>query len=520
MRPWLERYPDHRMAALLTEGFANGFLVPSFTGSGCTPVKNLLSVSMHSNLVLEKICKELSEGRVAGPFNDPPFSNFRLSPLGIVPKKELGAFRLIHHLSYPPHSSLNDEVASVEAPVCYASFDEALCLLRQAGQGAVLAKADIKSAFRLLPVHPQGFNSLGFQFLNKYYFDKCMPMGFSMSCFYFEAFSSFLHWVVSVVIPQGLILHYLDDFLFLGPRGSSVCMEALQVFFDVCHDFGVPLAQEKTVFPTTVIEFLGITVDSERMEFRLPQQKIHKMKSMIATFLVSKKVCLKEAQSLLGLFAFAARVIPMARVFSRRFSLAIKGMVNPYAHFRISKSIKDDLRIWDAFLNEFNGSSAWQMDFINSSQLEFFTDAAGSAGFGAFLDGRWCAQSWHPDWLQKEILQNLVLLELFPVIVSVVVWEDIFRNRRILVHTDNKGVFFAINTLSSKSDPVLRLLRFLVLHCMNCNIWLRAEHIAGKENNIADSLSRSQFKRFRELAPSADQHGTPCPDFLWGLIWE
>ena len=141
-------------------------------------------------------------------------------------------------------------------------------------------------------------------------------------------------------------------------------------------------------------------------------------------------------------------------------------------------------------------------------------------GFGAFLNGRWCAARWHERWLQEEILQNLVLLELFPVIVAVVIWKNSFSNKRILVHTDNKGVFFAVNSLSSKSVPVLKLLRFLVLHCMRFNIWLKAEHIAGIHNNIADALSRLQLEKFRELAPSAEQQGTPCPDFLWGLIWE
>ena len=38
-------------------------------------------------------------GRLAGPFDVNPFRNFRISPLGLIPKKELGAFRLIHDLS-------------------------------------------------------------------------------------------------------------------------------------------------------------------------------------------------------------------------------------------------------------------------------------------------------------------------------------------------------------------------------------------------------------------------------------
>lgn len=78
------------MAQLLTEGFDTGFRLPSFRGSSCTLVKNLKSVDDLAPIVREKINKELQEGRISGPFNAPPFPDFRLSPLGVIPKKRSG----------------------------------------------------------------------------------------------------------------------------------------------------------------------------------------------------------------------------------------------------------------------------------------------------------------------------------------------------------------------------------------------------------------------------------------------
>jgi hypothetical protein len=43
--------------------------------------------------------------------------------------------------------------------------------------GALLAKAYVKSAFRLLKIWPGYFDQLGFTFDGKFYFDKCLPMG-------------------------------------------------------------------------------------------------------------------------------------------------------------------------------------------------------------------------------------------------------------------------------------------------------------------------------------------------------
>lgn len=77
-----------------------------------------------------------------------------VSPLGLVPKKDPGQFRLIHHLSYPEGCSVNDGIDPAFCRVVYASFDTALKWVRRCGPGALMAKTDIESAFRLLPLHP------------------------------------------------------------------------------------------------------------------------------------------------------------------------------------------------------------------------------------------------------------------------------------------------------------------------------------------------------------------------------
>ena len=41
-------------------------------------------------------------------FQKPPLDNFRVSPLGLVPKKTSGEFRVIHDLSNPTGNSVNE----------------------------------------------------------------------------------------------------------------------------------------------------------------------------------------------------------------------------------------------------------------------------------------------------------------------------------------------------------------------------------------------------------------------------
>lgn len=518
MHHWLMLYPDREKAEVLIEGFSSGFKLPVFTGQGCVLVNNLKSVRMLSHVVREKLIKEIAAGRVAGPFVSPPFLNFRISPLGVVPKKEPNSYRLIHHLSYPKGGSLNDEIDDSLASVSYSSFDDAIRLVKRFGRGALLAKSDIKSAFRLLPIAPESFSSLGFCFEEKFFYDMCLPMGCSLSCRYFETFATFLQWVVTYESGCEGIIHYLDDFLFIGPPDSPICSLLLELFLNIAQHFGVPIATEKTIFPDTVIEFLGINIDTMQCQYQLPLVKIIRIQNLICSFLRRKKVLLKELQSFLGLLAFASRVMPVGRIFSRRLSLAMSGFKSPFSHIRITSELKDDLLVWSQFLSDYNGRTFFQEDFVFSADIDLYTDAAGAHGFAAIWSTHWCCGGWPPFWVANKATRNIVLLELFPIVVAFELWGNNFANKRILVNSDNKGVIFAINCLSSKSIFVIKLLRYFVLLCLKLNIWVKAKHVAGKSNLIADALSRFQMTRFRQLLPEADLVGYTCPSHLWDLI--
>ncbi|KAM3920262.1 uncharacterized protein RB166_014650 [Leptodactylus fuscus] len=396
-----------------------------------------------------------------GPFSVPPFPNLRVSPLGVVPKKEVGKFRLIHHLSFPKGSSVNDGIPQEEASVSYVSFDRAVDLVRRAGHGALLAKSDIESAFRLLPVHPDCHHLLGCMVDGQYFYDICLPMGCSISCHYFEMFSSFLEWVVRSETGSSSITHYLDDFLFVSPPGDGRCQYLLDTFRSLMNRFGVPLSEEKTEGPCSCLSFLGIEFDTEAMVYRLPADKLSKLRDLLMGFLAVSKVTLKQLQSLLGLLVFACRIMPMGRVFSRRLSLATRGISSPRHHIRVTRPLKADLRVWLSFLDSYNGRTCWQSPEVSNSDLSLFTDAAGSLGFGAVLGSQWCAEPWPDAWREAGLCRNLTVLELFPIIVAVEIWGDQLRDRRVRFWSDNLSVVHCVNHLSSSSPPVLALLRHL-----------------------------------------------------------
>ena len=220
---------------------------------------NLKSALEQPQIVISKIHKEREAGRIAGPFALPPFPNFRYSPLGIAPKKDPSEFRLIHHLSYPNGSSVNDSTPEECSSVRYASIDDAIFVIKQTGAGCFMAKTDIKSAFPIIPIHPSDYSLLGMKWQDMYYFDRCLPMGCSSSCAIFEAFSTALEWLALNRFEASGVLHILDDFLFIADSREK-CQADLSNFLNMCEYLGVPIAQEKTVGPDTTLQFAGITL--------------------------------------------------------------------------------------------------------------------------------------------------------------------------------------------------------------------------------------------------------------------
>jgi hypothetical protein len=173
----------------------------------------------------------------------PPVHNLHVSPIGVVSKSD-GGWRMITHLSYPPSICINNHIDPVYTSVNYTSFDTVIQTISHLGKGALIAKADIKSAFRLIRVHPADFELLGLNMNGKFYVDKCLPFGCSISCKIFEICSTFLEWLVRKKSEVETVHHYLDDFIFAGSSYSNHCHVLVHTFQSLCVEMGIPLIRQ------------------------------------------------------------------------------------------------------------------------------------------------------------------------------------------------------------------------------------------------------------------------------------
>ena len=344
---------------------------------------------------------------------------------------------MIHHLSFPEGQSVNSHIPKIASSVHCASIDDAVRLIRRTGRGCALAKTDIQNAFRLIPVSPSDYNLLGIRWQNQFYFDKNLAMGLSSSCKIFECFSSALEWIARSKMGIPGILHLLDDFLSINHSLSS-CGKNLQTFLQSCNDIGVPMAPEKTVGASCVMSFAGFELDTLKMETRLPSDKLIKCRSLIQDFLRRKKMSLKELQSLIGLLNFTCSVIVPGRTFLRRLINLTVGIRRPRYLIRLNRETKADLQLWVEFLTSYNGRSFF-LDYIwhSSSHLHLFTDASVFLGYayGAVFGSHWF---FFGKWPDSWVGHNIIVLEMFPIVLSIAIWASQFSNKCIMFHTEQQ----------------------------------------------------------------------------------
>lgn len=126
----------------------------------------------------------------------------------------------------------------------------------------------------------------------------------SISCSLDETFSNVLEWVVREVSGLCSIIHYLDDFLCIGLANSNVCCILLATVQHIAEVFGVPLALDKKEGPSTVLSVLGILIDTEAMECRLPEAKHVDLRAAVRSARQGNKFTMHQLQSLLGKLHF------------------------------------------------------------------------------------------------------------------------------------------------------------------------------------------------------------------------
>src|SRR5882672_6768489 len=276
---------------IIDVGASIGHLGPQISQS-CS---NLRSALDHWSIISKEIESLHAEGRIHGPFREPPLPYFRCSPLGTSTCKRNPKCRVFNHYSWPKGHSINDETPDEEGSIAYDPFTSAAKALWESGKGSLMAKLDLKDAYRHIPVCCTDWNLMGLKWLGEFHYPVVLMFCGKSAPYIFNLFTEALHWIIERHIPAALH-HYLDDFLPIFKPSMTVERANVAVTWieALAEELGLSFQPEKTIWPTTCLEFLGLELDSSLMEARLPQEKLEFLQICLRNWQARSHCTLKE----------------------------------------------------------------------------------------------------------------------------------------------------------------------------------------------------------------------------------
>ena len=539
LRDLLVDFPDKNEAQYVIDGFTRGFplgIDPAKRPAPRAPCGNSDDAQAKPEIVRELVAKEVLLGHMLGPFDEPPLPDMVYSPLHIVPKAgSENKYRLIHNLAFPYNEdSVNRSIPPEESSVQYHYIGELIEMAIRLGKDSWGCRVDFSHAFRNLGVILADLPLLGFTLDGKYYLNSSVPFGAASSCLIFERVATVLQWIVTSETGWRWISHYLDDFPMLAKTREGL-QEQIEKYLALMKRIGMPVAEDKTLGPTQLLEYLGLLLNLLDLTLQIPEDKrvknIEKIDTVIKVFRERSKLTCKEIQKVAGSLNFICAAIPAGKVFLAdlyKLLRAPDGSKRKQGHHRrISRPVYEDMLVFRTFLVECSQERFRSIPFLIkdkrfNEELQLFADSAGAKGlgFGCVYGPRWAYGKWSDTDLFQFITPNIALLELLAIVMATELWVKHLQGQAIVLRSDNTATVASINSMKSEIPAAQQLLKHMSLNCLHHQIFFKAVHIEGSRNILSDLLSRGKLEEFRVAHPTAQPHPEVLPASLWPPMWK
>ena len=251
---------------------------------------------------------------------------------------------------------------------------------------------------------------------------------------------------------------------------------------------------------------MGIDIDSQEGKLLLPNDKLQKLDTELKFWEGRKRSTKLQMQRLCGVLNFCCKVVRGGRVFMY-YMIDLLKLFNNNRRITLPNSFFEDIKWWRNFASIFNGSADFFDPVTNS--VDLYTDAC-LYGLAAIFQNDFLHAKILPCddndihcyaitanaydlYVPIEHVNNINVLELLAILLSIIRWGDAVKNCRILTYCDNLQVCYNLakdKTVNPLSNDCLRKNFWL---CVINNIYISPVYIPSKYNTDADYLSRIVF---------------------------
>ena len=356
-----------------------------------------------------------------------------------------------------------------------------------------VSSIDLSDAYLHIPIHPNSRKYLRFCYKAQVFQFTSLPFGLATSP---QVFTMIVKEVKLMALSRGLRIHqYLNDWL-IRSQSQEEAQVNTQAVVDLTQSLGWIINQEKSELkPTQVFSFMGYEYHLDSALVKPTQERWLKLQDLILQLKSKRVLTARCLMSLIGLLASTEKMVPEGRLHMRPFQFHLK------EHWRYpqlldnllpwTEAIAAHLDWWQNPSNVMKGADLHPKDH----SIQLFTDAS-NKGWGAHLD----QYSTKGLWSDRIKRLHINVLELKAVSLALRDFKDQCQNQTVLVATDNSTVVAYINKQGGTHlAEMCALLCKIMTWCHHYHITLRARHIPGCLNVMADLLSRSNQVQSTDL---------------------
>jgi len=328
-----------------------------------------------------------------------------------------------------------------------------------------LAKVDLKDAFFTIPIHNHHRKYLRFNFQERNYQFICLPFRLSSAPW---VFTKTLKPVLALLQQKGVrLIAYMDGILVLVESKEMISDHLVGMVY-LLENLGFIINQKKSILtPTQVIEFLGLTVDSQAMELRLPVGKIKQIRAEAWKMTQAKTTSAHTLARPLGMMNATNNVIPPAPLFCRQLQITLSNTLERHsqcyeAQITLTPESLEELEWWNHNMYNWNGKTLLRREV----DLTIDSDAS-MEGWGACCN----QQKTGGSWSAQECMMHINCLELLVATLAVQMFAKHKVGISILLRVDNMTAVAYINHLGGTASRELVILtRDLWMWCLERNI--------------------------------------------------
>lgn len=292
-----------------------------------------------------------------------------------------------------------------------------------------------------------------------------------------NAAQSFQRFINEVIRGLDFCYAYIDDIL-IASDNEDEHLDHIKELFQRFRKFGVTINSSKSVFGVTQVEFLGYLVTAEGIK-PLPSRV-----EAIKNYKLPENE--KELRRFLGMVNFYRRFIPKAAQQQANLHPLCSGN---------KKSKKIKIQWTDELINDFEkckqqlANAALLSHPTYNAPTSLWIDASDTGMGGVlqqFFNGEWRPIAFYSKKLSSaQTKYSAYDRELLAAYSALKHFQYFLEGREFFICTDHKPLIYAFKQKPDKASPrQLRHLDYIGQHTVDIR------HISGKENVVADALSR------------------------------